>query len=137
MAKIILASGFFDPVHSGHIEYLKKASMLGGTLILIINTDKQAKKKKGYVFQKYAEREKIMGSLRYVDFTYKCKDKDGSVCESLKEIKKIFPEADIYFVKGGDRLISNIPETKTCRELGIKIIDRLGKKIQSSSDLVK
>ena len=134
---IVVVSGYFDPVHKGHIEYMRKASMLGTTLIAIVNTDQQAKIKKGYSFMKYKERAEIVGSLKYVDFTYKCKDQDGSVCESLRQIREIFPKSHIIFAKGGDRTRSNIPEAMICKVLGIDIRDHLGKKIQSSSDLVK
>lgn len=127
---IVVASGYFDPIHSGHIEYLELAKKLGDKLIVIINNDEQAKLKKGFVFMPYEEREKIVKSLKFVDGVVKSVDGDSSVCKTLEMIKP-----DI-FAKGGDRFSYEIPESKICSKFGIKIIDGLGNKIQSSSELV-
>ncbi|MDO8442715.1 MAG: adenylyltransferase/cytidyltransferase family protein [bacterium] len=128
---IVAASGYFDPIHTGHIEYLKLAKKLGDKLVVIVNNDDQAKMKKGYVFMSCDERKKIVGSLKYVDEVFESIDRDGSVCRS---IEKIMPD---IFAKGGDRNLGNIPEKGLCQKYGIKMIDKLGKKIQSSSNLVK
>lgn len=128
---IIAASGFFDPIHRGHIEYLQKAKELGGKLIVIVDSDEQTIKKKGYVFMPQTDRISIVKSLKFVDEAMLSIDRDISVCESLR-----FLNPDI-FAKGGDRTSKEIPEAEVCRECNIKIIDRLGKKIQSSSELVK
>lgn len=128
---IVAASGYFDPIHKGHVEYLKKARELGGRLIVIVNSDEQTINKKGYVFMPQSDRMAIVKSLKFVDEVMLSIDRDGSVCESLRLLNP-----DI-FAKGGDRTKQEIPESKICRELGIKIIDGLGKKIQSSSELVK
>ena len=129
--KTIVASGYFDPIHYGHIEYLKLAKKLGDKLIVIINTDKQAILKKGFVFMPEKERAKIVAELKCVDEVFLSIDKDKSVCKSLEFLK---PDV---FAKGGDRTSDEIPEAKTCKENNIQIIDRLGDKIQSSSELVK
>ena len=128
---IVAASGYFDPIHVGHIEYLEKAKKLGTKLIVILNTDEQAILKKGYVFMPLEERKKIIESLKFVDEVFTSIDKDKSVCKSLEAIKP-----DI-FAKGGDRIVSNIPEADICNKHSIKIIDGLGEKLQSSSELVK
>jgi len=128
---IVVASGYFDPLHKGHIEYFKLAKELGDKLIVILNNDKQAEIKKGKHFMPLEERRIILEALKYVDEVFVSIDEDSSVCESLKSIKP-----DI-FAKGGDRFVYEIPEAQICRELGIKIIDGLGKKIQSSSELIK
>ena len=125
--KVVVASGYFDPIHVGHIEYLEKASLLGTRLIVIVNSDNQAKIKKGSSFMSEGDRVKIISSLRCVDEVFLSVDVDGSVCESLRVLSP-----DI-FAKGGDRMISEIPESQVCLELGIDIVDSLGEKIRSSS----
>ena len=128
---IVAASGYFDPIHAGHIEYLELAKKLGDKLIIILNNDEQTKLKKGFVFMPYEEREKIVKSLKFVDEVVKSIDDDPSVCKTLAMIKPNI------FAKGGDRFSYEIPEAKVCNEFNIKIIDGLGNKIQSSSELVK
>ncbi len=127
--KIIAVSGYFDPIHVGHIEYLKLAKQLGGKLIVILNNDYQCILKKGKPFMKQEERSEILRAIKYVDEVFISIDKDESVCESLKAVKPNI------FAKGGDRFSYEIPEAKICKDLEIKIVDRLGKKIQSSSNL--
>ena len=126
--KIIATSGYFDPLHVGHIECLELAKKLGDKLIVIVNNDFQAKLKKGESFMTEQDRMKIISSLKCVDEVFLSIDKDQSQCESLKFLKP-----DI-FAKGGDRHIQEIPEVKICNELNIKIVDGLGEKIRSSSD---
>jgi cytidyltransferase-like protein len=127
--KIIVVSGYFDPIHVGHIEYIKLAKELGGKLIVILNNDHQCILKKGRPFIKQEERVEILKAIRYVDEVFISIDIDKSVCESLRAIN---PDV---FAKGGDRFSYEIPEAKVCDELDIKIVDSLGKKIQSSSSL--
>jgi len=129
--KIVAASGYFDPIHVGHIEYLEKAKELGDKLIVIVNNDKQAKLKKGLSFMKQDDRMKIVESLKVVDEVFLSIDDDITVCKSLE---KINPD---IFAKGGDRHSEEIPENKICTAMGIKIIDKLGEKIESSQDLTK
>ncbi len=124
---IVAASGYFDPIHIGHIEYLKKAKELGDKLIVIVNNDKQTIMKKGKEFMPFNERVEIIKSLKFVDMVFGSIDEDQSVCKSLEAIKPHI------FAKGGDRFSHEIPEAKICKELGIEIIDGLGNKIQSSS----
>ncbi|MDO8528598.1 MAG: adenylyltransferase/cytidyltransferase family protein [Nanoarchaeota archaeon] len=133
--KIIIASGYFDPIHIGHIEYLKLSKKLGDKLIVIVNNDAQCilKKTKPFMYQK--ERVEILKSIKYVDEVFLNIDKDKSCCESIKAIAKRFKGNEIIFAKGGDRFSYEIPEAKICKELNIKIVDKLGKKIQSSSKL--
>lgn len=127
---VVACSGFFDPIHVGHIEYLERAKSLGNKLIVIVNSDKQAILKKGKPFMLAKERIQIVKALRCVDEVVEAIDEDGTVCETLRKIKP-----DI-FAKGGDRFVTEIPESKVCKELGITIIDGLGEKIQSSSNLI-
>ena len=127
--KVVATSGYFDPLHVGHLECLEMAAELGEKLIVIVNSDLQAKLKKGESFMNQYDRMKIIASLKYVDEVFLSIDKDKSQCETLKYLKPNI------FAKGGDRTSKEIPEAKICKELSIKIIDGLGKKIRSSSEL--
>jgi len=127
--KVVVTSGYFDPLHVGHLECLELAKELGDKLIVIVNSDLQAKLKKGKSFMNEQDRLKIVSALKCVDEVFLSIDKDKSQCESLKYLKP-----DI-FAKGGDRTSEEIPETKVCKELNIQIIDGLGAKIRSSSKL--
>jgi cytidyltransferase-like protein len=133
--KIIIASGFFDPIHVGHIEYLKLAKELGDKLVAILNNDVQCLLKKDRTFMREEERVEIVRAIRYVDEVFLSVDKDKSVCESIRVIAEKYRGNEIIFGKGGDRFSYEIPETEFCKRLGIKIVDGLGKKIQSSSKL--
>ena len=128
---IVAASGYFDPLHIGYVEYLELAKNLGDILIVIVNNDKQCFLKKGFEFMPFKERIKIIKSLKSVDEVFASIDEDRTVCKSLNSIKP-----DI-FAKGGDRTEGNIPEKEICNKLGIKIIDGLGGKIKSSFELIK
>ena len=127
--KIVVTSGYFDPLHVGHIECLELAKQLGDKLIVIVNSDLQAKLKKGKSFMSQQDRMKIVSSLKCVDEVFLSIDKDKTQCKSLKFLKPNI------FAKGGDRTSCEIPESKICKDLGIKIVDGLGKKIRSSSEL--
>ena len=129
--KVVVASGYFDPLHVGHLECLELAKGLGGKLVVIVNSDKQAVLKKGFAFMPEEERMKIVGALGCVDEVVLSIDDDQTQCKTLAMIKP-----DI-FAKGGDRHAGEIPESDVCRELGIEIVDGLGEKIQSSSELVE
>ncbi len=133
--KIIIASGYFDPIHTGHIEYLKLSKQLGDKLIIILDNDYQCILKKGKPFMPQEERAEILKTIKYVDEVFLSIDQDKSVCESIKVIAEKFKNNKIIFTKGGDRFSYEIPEARICKELGIEIIDNLGKKIQSSSNL--
>lgn len=126
----VAVSGYFDPLHVGHVEYFKLAKKLGDRLIIILNNDEQAALKKGKSFMPLEERKIILEALRDVDEVVISVDEDATVCRSLA---LVWPD---IFAKGGDRFATEIPEAKTCRELGIEIVDGLGKKIQASSDLI-
>jgi D-beta-D-heptose 7-phosphate kinase/D-beta-D-heptose 1-phosphate adenosyltransferase len=129
--KMVCVSGYFDPIHVGHLEYIKLASKLGDKLVVILNNDYQAKLKKGKPFMKQEDRIKIIKALKYVDEVVLSIDKDLSVCKTLAKIRPAI------FAKGGDRTRGNIPEAEICKKLGIKVIDGLGKKIRNSKDYYK
>ena len=130
--KIVVISGFFDPLHVGHVEYIELARKLGDKLIVILNNDNQAKLKKEEAFMRLGERKKILEALKHVDEVFVSIDEDISVVESLRELHK--QQKVHIFAKGGDRFAHEIPESNICKELGIEIIDGVGEKIQSSSN---
>jgi len=126
------ASLYADPLHVGHLEYLEKAKALAGTngqLVVIVNNDEQAVLKKGRSFMSEKERLKIISSLRMVDEVWLSIDIDRTVCETIQSIDPPLT----MFVNGGDQWNDTIPEAPLCQELGIKLVDGLGEKIQSSS----
>jgi len=130
--KIVAVSGYFDPLHVGHIDLFELAQKLGDKLVVIVNNNKQTEMKKGKYFMPVEERKKILEALKCVDEVFVSIDEDRSVCKSLEAV-----HPDI-FANGGDRKsLNDVPEYPICQELGIEMIDGLGKKIQSSSELVK
>jgi cytidyltransferase-like protein len=133
--KVIINSGYFDPLHIGHLECMELSKPLGDKLVIILNNDHQCSLKKGKPFMPQDERKKIVEAIKYVDEVLIAVDKDKSVCESIKTIAEKYKGHEIIFAKGGDRFSDEIPEAKVCKEYGIKIVDNLGKKIQSSSNL--
>lgn len=108
--KIVIATGGFDPLHSGHIEYFKAARALGDMLIVGINSDEWLIRKKGKPFMPWVERNVIVANLDSVDATVKFNDSDGSAVDAIHKVKELYPDAEIVFVNGGDRTAENIPE---------------------------
>ncbi|VBB17720.1 cytidyltransferase [Yasminevirus sp. GU-2018] len=127
--RIICISGYFDPIHVGHLEYIKKSKALGTKLVVIVNNDHQAKLKKGRAFMPENERMEVIKAIKYVDEVVLSIDKDRTVCETLRQMTPT-PHA---FCNGGDQTNQSIPEAPICIEKGIDLIDGLGDKIQSSS----
>jgi cytidyltransferase-like protein len=138
MRKIIITSGYFNPLHKGHIELMERAKKLGDVLVVIVNNDEQVKIKGSVPFMTQDERMKIIKGLKFPDDVILSVDKDGSVAKSLEKVCKKHP-GRVYFAKGGDRNIDNIPESEkeVCEKFGIKVISNVGEKIQSSSWLLK
>lgn len=110
METVVLVTGGFDPLHSGHLAYLKEAKKLGDKLIVGINSDDWLVRKKGKNFLPEKERHEILSSIRYVDGCILFNDKDDSAVEAIKNVKMLFPFAQIIFANGGDRTKENIPE---------------------------
>ena len=142
--KVSIVSGGFDPLHVGHIEFLKKAKKLSGELVVILNTDDFLTKKKGKPFMKFEERKIILENLSCVDLVVGSVDTDNTVCKTLEDLASLrtkLPNGErwekLYFCNGGDRTDgTNTPEHLTCERLGIESVYGLGEKIQSSSLLV-
>lgn len=131
----VLVSGYFDPLHRGHINYFREAKKFGDKLFVHIHRDECVKRKKGYCFMPLVDRVAILRSIKYVDNVWICNSNcDGTVVQALEMLKP-----DI-FAKGGDREPSNMPkaELEICEKLGIKIVYGVGgSKIQSSSWLTE
>ena len=127
--KKVAISGYFDPIHVGHLEYIEMSKKLGDYLIVIVNNNKQCVLKKGKPFMDEMDRIKIIKAIKWVDEVFLCVDEDSTVCKSLEKIKP-----DI-FTNGGDRHNTEIPEAVVCRKYGIELIDGMGNKIRGSSDL--
>ena len=132
--KVVIVSGYFDPLHGGHLEYLQMASELGDQLFVIVNNDKQAKLKKGESFMNEKDRMEIIYALECVDEVLISCDEDASVCKSIELAAQFKPMAQLIFAKGGDRNFGEVPEVDVCEKLGIEMVDNLGEKIRSSSD---
>ena len=134
--KIVVVSGGFDPIHSGHIAYFKEAKELGMYLIVGVNSDEWLIRKKGYVFMPIEEREEIIKSIKYVNGVNRFNDDDDSSIDLLNKVKYWYPSDEIIFANGGDRNESN------CRELsvsGVKFVFGVGgtDKKNSSSKIVE
>lgn len=131
--KIVCVSGYFDPIHVGHLEYFKFSKKIGTKLMVIVNNDEQAILKKGKPFMPCDERIKIIREFKCVDYVVKSIDSDRTVCETLRTIE---PKPD-YFCNGGDQNNNTIPEGPVCADRNIELRDGFGDKIQSSSWLIK
>jgi len=134
----VITSGFFNPIHIGHINLIREAKKLGDFLIVIVNNDDQVKIKGSMPFMSQDERIKVIEALKYVDSVFLSIDKDGTIAKSLELIAKKYP-GKLYFAKGGDRNSKNIPlqEKKVCYDFNIKIVNGVGgNKIQSSSRMI-
>ena len=129
MNKVVAVSGYFDPIHVGHLDYLEMSKKLGDKLVVIVNNNNQCVLKKGKPFMDEDDRVRIVKSLSIVDEVFLSIDTDKTVCKSLEAIK---PDV---FANGGDRATSEVPESLICDKYSIEMIDGLGDKIRSSSSL--
>ena len=135
--KIIIVSGGFDPIHSGHIAYFKSARSLGDKLVVALNSDQWLINKKGKFFMPFNERKAIIENFADVDIVINFEDDDlGSATNALIKVKEMFPEEDIAFANGGDRNKGNIPEMSV---EGVEFIFSVGgdDKKNSSSWILK
>lgn len=110
MTTIVVVSGGFDPIHSGHIRLIKQARLLGDQLIVGINSDEWLTRKKGRAFMPWQERLAVLNNSQPVDEVYTFDDEDGTACHLLQQVRAHYPDARIIFANGGDRTQDNIPE---------------------------
>lgn len=135
--KAIIVSGYFNPIHKGHIACFNNAKAMCDVLFVVVNSDLQRGLKGAKEFQKEAERLFIVQNIKAVDNAIISIDEDRTVCKSIRFLYKKFQETyDFGFANGGDQNNNSIPEVPVCQELGIELIDGLGDKIQSSSWLL-
>ncbi len=128
---VVAVSGYFNPLHVGHLEMIQKAKKLGDELVVIINNDIQVALKGSVPFMPLADRIKIVKALRDVDRVFVSIDKDKTVCKSLIKVRPNI------FANGGDRhSIGDVPEYPLCQKYDIKMVDGLGRKIRASSQLI-
>ena len=136
--KAIIVSGYFNPIHKGHLEYFNNAKALCNELFVIVNNDYQRALKGSKEFQKEDERMIIVSNIKVVDKVILSIDQDRTVCETIRMIANEYgSDYEFGFANGGDQNNDTIPERPICEEVGIALIDGLGDKIQSSSWLLK
>jgi cytidyltransferase-like protein len=115
--KIVVVTGGFDPLHSGHIEYFKAARELGDKLIVGLNSDEWLARKKGQPFMPWQERASIVSELKVVDRVINFDDSDNSANDAIRKVRAIAPNDNIIFANGGDRSKANIPEMSMLNEM--------------------
>ena len=136
--KAVIVSGYFNPIHKGHLEYFNNAKALADELFVIVNSDLQRELKGSKEFQMEAERLFIVSNIKAVDKAILSIDRDRTVCVTLEKIANDYGDAyDLVFANGGDQNNDTIPERSSCDAVGIALVDGLGDKIQSSSWLLK
>jgi cytidyltransferase-like protein len=146
MYKVVICSGYYNPVHCGHLDNFYEAAKLGNKLIIIVNNDDQVKIKGSVPFMDEKQRLRIISSLKPVDEAILSIDQDGTVVETLKLIYDKYNFArgyctksnvEMIFAKGGDRVLGNTPEEAFCNRVGIKTVYNVGGgKSESSSSLI-
>jgi len=137
MKKLVIVSGYFNPIHKGHIELFHKAKCYGNELFVIVNSDYQRQLKGSKEFQSEIERLIIIHNLKMVNNSMISIDQDKTQCTTLKYLSNLYSgEYQLIFANGGDQTNTTIPETQVCIDNNIKLIDGLGDKIQSSSWLL-
>ena len=135
--RAIIVSGYFNPLHKGHIEYFINAKAQGDFLLVIVNSDFQRDLKGSKEFQTEDERLFIIQHIKEIDYAIISIDQDRTVCKSIVLLHEQFSKTyQLAFANGGDQNNQSIPERATCEKLGIALIDGLGEKIQSSSWLL-
>lgn len=120
--KVSVVSGYFNPLHVGHLRMMRDAKRLGDILVVIVNNDEQQVLKKGRVIIPEQHRCEIVSSIKFVDRTVLSIDLDGSVRSTLASLRKEYPDDTLIFANGGDRQdAGSIAESEVCRGLGIEI----------------
>ena len=136
--KAIIVSGYFNPLHKGHLELFEKAKMAGDQLWVIVNSDHQRKLKGSKEFMLEDERLLIVSAIGIVDKALISIDKDKTQCATLSDLAvKYSIDYELYFANGGDQNNNTIAEVSVCKEKGIVLLEGFGDKIQSSSWLLK
>lgn len=125
--KIVIVSGFFNPLHGGHLDMIEAAARMGDKLIVIVNNDVQQVLKKDKVILSEQNRARLIGALRAVDEVVMCIDTDPPVIKTLAMLASQNPNDELIFANGGDRDSEKaIPETEVCRQYGIEMVFGVG-----------
>ena len=136
--KVIIVSGYFNPLHKGHLELFEKAKAAGDQLWVIVNSDLQRELKGSKEFMDENERLLILRAIKHVDKALISIDQDKTQCATLAHLADNYKkDFDLFFANGGDQNNESIPEVAVCKEKGIGLLEGLGDKIQSSSWLLK
>lgn len=135
---LVIVSGYFGPLHVGHLDYIEAGAAMGDELAVIVNNNRQQELKKGRVIIDEADRLRIVAALRAVDHAMLAVDEDGTVRASLEAIAQRFPHHRLVFGNGGDRGAGNVPETEVCERHGIEMVFAVGgeHKADSSTRLI-
>ena len=136
--KAIIVSGYFNPLHKGHLELFEKAKAAGDKLWVIVNSDLQRALKGSKEFMDENERLIIVSAIKHVDKALISIDQDKTQCATLAHLADSYNnDFDLFFANGGDQNNESIPEVPVCKQKGIGLLEGLGNKIQSSSWLLK
>ena len=136
--KAIIVSGYFNPLHKGHLELFEKAKAVGDELWVIVNSDLQRTLKGSKEFMDEHERLTIVRAIKYVDKALISIDTDKTQCATLTWLANTYgAQYDLNFANGGDQNNNSIPEGPVCKKMNIGLLEGLGEKIQSSSWLLK
>jgi len=136
--KAIIVSGYFNPLHKGHLELFEKAKSAGDELWVIVNSDLQRELKGSKEFMDENERLTIVSAIKHVDKALISIDQDKTQCATLAHLADSYNnDFDLFFANGGDQNNESIPEVPVCKQKGIGLLEGLGDKIQSSSWLLK
>jgi cytidyltransferase-like protein len=137
--KIGIISGYFNPLHFGHIEYINGAKNLCDTLVVIVNNDIQVKAKGSQPFMDEIHRANIVHSIKNVDFALVSRDTDKTVCETIKYVRTLWPDEPMAFYNSGDRTLENVDNSEkiVCNDLHIEFVIIPMEKKYSSSNLLK
>lgn len=121
--KIIIVSGYFNPLHGGHLDMIEAAKKMGDKLIVVVNNDVQQIQKKGKIILDEDNRVRLMSALRDVDEVVLSVDQDSTVIQTLQKIADMYPDDELVFANGGDRdSTKEVPETEVCEKNGIEMV---------------
>ena len=125
--KLVIVSGFFNPLHGGHLDMIQAAVKLGDRLVVVVNNDVQQVIKKNKIILAQENRYRLITALRDVDEVILAIDDDPTVVETLRMIAKTHPYDELIFANGGDRSApETVPEKEVCEEYGIKMVYGVG-----------
>lgn len=127
MAHVVVVSGYFNPLHVGHVRMIREARSLGDRLIVVVNNDEQQRLKKGKIISPIHDRVEVVSALADVDEVFTAVDLDPTICETLRIIRRRYPQDKISFCNGGDRSdMAVVPEGAVCHEEKIGLLFGIG-----------